>query len=89
MGHQHIYSKLMKGGLPDENESIALFFDTFILELLAIYLTVRFVPMTKYIHHIGTLRAVALVWLTMIIGTILGQPILGALETWLQIGDSQ
>lgn len=79
---------MIRGDLPDAHESIVLLFDAFVLWLLAVYLTVRFVPMTKYIHGVGTLRAIAIVWLTMIIGTVLATPILGALETLLQIGGS-
>jgi hypothetical protein len=88
MGQRNIYSKMMRGDLPNAHESFVLLFDTFVLWLLAVYLTIRFVPMTKYIHRVGALRAIAIVWLTMILGTVLGAPILGALETLLQIGGS-
>lgn len=73
VNHRELIRKVSDGNtrnaLPPD-ELITLTGDFLITLVLAAYLTVKFVPVTCYVHGVGRLRAVMIIWLTMIIGFI-------------------
>jgi len=88
MGRGHLYSKVLTDRSLDPAETTQFLFDSLFLLALAIYLTFRFVPVTRHVQKVGTFRAIAIIWLTMFIGGIIGDRLLGSLEKLLQISES-